>query len=55
MTELATPLTPSTSALHRRALSLGTVNAISYAVQFLLPVVLARFLLPRPDSRHKPS
>jgi len=46
MTELATPLVPSTRALHRRALSLGSVNAVSYAVQFLLPVVLARFLLP---------
>lgn len=35
---------PTTAALHRRALSLGTVNAIGYGVQFLLPVVLARFL-----------
>ena len=35
---------PTTAALHRRALSLGTINAIGYGVQFLLPVVLARFL-----------
>ncbi|MCG2576998.1 oligosaccharide flippase family protein [Dechloromonas sp. XY25] len=35
---------PTTAALHRRALSLGTVNAVGYAVQFVLPVVLARFL-----------
>lgn len=53
MTELATPLAPSTSALHRRALSLGTVNAISYAVQFLLPVVLARFLLPESFGEYR--
>lgn len=42
----ASNLAASTTTLHRRALSLGAVNAISYAVQFLLPVVLARFLVP---------
>ncbi|HLO62085.1 MAG TPA: hypothetical protein VK165_03885, partial [Azonexus sp.] len=35
---------PTSAALHRRALSLGSVNAIGYGVQFVLPVVLARFL-----------
>ena len=53
MTELATPLAPSTSSLHRRALSLGMVNAISYAVQFLLPVVLARFLVPEAFGEYR--
>jgi len=35
-----------TRALTRRALSLGTANAFDYAMQFLLPVVLARCLEP---------
>jgi O-antigen/teichoic acid export membrane protein len=43
----------STATLHRRALSLGSVNAISYAVQFLLPVVLARFLLPESFGEYR--
>ena len=46
VSEAAIPLENPTPALHRRALSLGVVNATNYAVQFLLPVVLARFLLP---------
>ena len=33
-------------ALKRRALSLGTANAFDYAMQFLLPIVLARCLDP---------
>ena len=33
-------------ALKKRALSLGTANAFDYAMQFLLPVVLARCLDP---------
>ena len=37
---------PSVSVLGRRALSLGGANAFEYAVQFLLPVVLARCLDP---------
>jgi len=32
--------------LERQAISLGAANAIDYAIQFLLPVVLVRFLTP---------
>lgn len=46
MSEVVIQRPRSASALHRRALSLGVVNATNYAVQFLLPVILARFLLP---------
>jgi O-antigen/teichoic acid export membrane protein len=35
---------PAVQGLGRRALSLGAANAIDYAAQFLLPVVLARSL-----------
>ena len=35
---------PTTQRLGHRALSLGAANAFDYAVQFLLPVVLVRFL-----------
>jgi len=35
---------PAVHALGRRALSLGAANAFDYALQFLLPVVLARCL-----------
>lgn len=45
--------TSSTSILHRRALSLGMVNATGYAVQFLLPVVLARFLAPEAFGEYR--
>lgn len=36
----------SLATLRQRAVSLGTANAIDYAMQFLLPVVLARHLAP---------
>jgi len=32
--------------LGQRAISLGAANAIDYAMQFLLPVVLVRYLTP---------
>ena len=35
---------PETHELGRRALSLGAANALDFAMQFLLPVVLARCL-----------
>jgi O-antigen/teichoic acid export membrane protein len=35
---------PTAHRLGRRALSLGAANAIDYALQFLVPVVLVRFL-----------
>jgi O-antigen/teichoic acid export membrane protein len=35
---------PTVHRLGRRALSLGAANALEYALQFLLPVVLVRFL-----------
>jgi O-antigen/teichoic acid export membrane protein len=34
----------SDARLERQALSLGTANAIDYALQFLVPIVLARTL-----------
>lgn len=42
-----------TGALHRRALSLGSVNALGYALQFLLPVMLARFLAPEAFGEYR--
>lgn len=40
----ATTETPSVHRLGRRALSLGAAKAFDFAIQFLLPVVLVRFL-----------
>lgn len=40
-------------ALRRRALSLGTANAIDYALQFLLPVVLVRCLAPADFGQYR--
>ena len=34
------------ASLERRALSLGTANAIDFALQFMLPIVLTRTLDP---------
>ena len=34
------------ASLERRAVSLGTANAVDYALQFLLPIVLTRTLDP---------
>ena len=39
--------------LGRRALSLGAANALDYAIQFLLPVVLVRYLAPDAFGRYR--
>lgn len=40
-------------ALKHRALSLGAANAFDYAMQFLLPVVLVRFLAPEAFGQYR--
>jgi O-antigen/teichoic acid export membrane protein len=42
-----------TKALERRAVSLGTANAIDYALQFLLPIVLTRALDAESFGRYR--
>ena len=42
-----------TASLARRALSLGTANAIDYALQFLLPIVLTRTLDPASFGQYR--
>ena len=39
--------------LGRRALSLGAANALDYAIQFLLPVVLVRYLAPDAFGKYR--
>ena len=39
--------------LGRRAVSLGVANAIDYALQFLVPVVLVRYLAPADFGRYR--
>jgi O-antigen/teichoic acid export membrane protein len=41
------------ASLERRALSLGTANAIDYALQFLLPIVLTRTLDPHEFGQYR--
>ena len=41
------------ASLERRALSLGTANAIDYALQFLLPMVLTRTLDPHEFGQYR--
>lgn len=41
------------ATLERRALSLGTANAIDYALQFLLPIVLTRTLEPHAFGEYR--
>ena len=41
------------TGLERRAFSLGTANAIDYAVQFVLPVILTRALDPEDFGRYR--
>jgi O-antigen/teichoic acid export membrane protein len=41
------------ASLERRALSLGTANAIDYALQFLLPMVLTRTLDPHSFGEYR--
>src|SRR5262249_37731808 len=43
----------NTASLARRALSLGTANAIDYALQFLLPIVLTRTLDPHSFGQYR--
>lgn len=40
-------------SLRRRALSMGGAKALDYALQFLLPVILARFLLPQEFGEYR--
>jgi len=49
----ATPSASASSSLSRRALSLGAANAFDYAMQFLLPVVLVRFLTPEAFGQYR--
>jgi len=42
-----------TASLARRALSLGSANAIDYALQFLLPIVLTRTLDPHSFGQYR--
>jgi len=41
---MSSRLPTADSLLTRRAFSLGTANAIDYALQFLIPIVLTRAL-----------
>src|SRR5438034_9869963 len=41
------------TSLERRALFLGTANAIDYALQFLLPIVLTRALDPHSFGEYR--
>lgn len=41
------------SVLKRRAFSLGAANAFDYAMQFLLPVVLVRFMAPEAFGQYR--
>ena len=41
------------ATLERRALSLGTANAIDYALQFALPMVLTRTLDPHSFGEYR--
>jgi O-antigen/teichoic acid export membrane protein len=43
----------STATLMQRVVSLGTANAFDYAMQFLLPVVLARYLAPEAFGQYR--
>ena len=42
-----------TASLERRALSLGTANAVDYALQFMLPMVLTRTLDPHSFGEYR--
>jgi O-antigen/teichoic acid export membrane protein len=41
------------ATLRSRAFSLGSANALDYAMQFLLPVILARFLAPEAFGEYR--
>ncbi len=46
-------MSSAAASLARRALSLGTANAIDYAFQFLLPIVLTRTLDPHSFGQYR--
>ena len=46
-------MTTAATGLERRAFSLGTANAIDYALQFVLPIVLTRALDPEDFGRYR--
>jgi O-antigen/teichoic acid export membrane protein len=46
-------MTAVTASLERRALSLGTANAIDFALQFALPIVLTRTLDPHAFGEYR--
>ena len=41
------------ASLERRAISLGSANALDYALQFLLPIVLTRTLDPHSFGEYR--
>lgn len=45
--------TAAYALLKRRALSLGAANAFDYAMQFLLPVILVRFMAPEAFGQYR--
>lgn len=46
-------MSAASATLERRALSLGTANAVDYALQFLLPMVLTRTLEPHAFGEYR--
>jgi O-antigen/teichoic acid export membrane protein len=46
-------MTAVTASLERRALSLGTANAVDFALQFALPIVLTRTLDPQAFGEYR--
>ena len=46
-------MSAASATLERRALSLGTANAVDYALQFLLPMVLTRTLDPHAFGEYR--
>jgi O-antigen/teichoic acid export membrane protein len=46
-------MTAASATLERRALSLGTANAVDYALQFMLPMVLTRTLDPHAFGEYR--
>ncbi|HEX5801633.1 MAG TPA: oligosaccharide flippase family protein, partial [Azospira sp.] len=49
----AVPASPPYAALRRRAFSLGAANAFDYGMQFLLPMVLVRFMAPEAFGEYR--
>jgi O-antigen/teichoic acid export membrane protein len=53
MSTVGQSATTAFSSLKRRALSLGAAHAFDYAMQFLLPVVLVRFMAPEAFGQYR--